>query len=383
MPDKHCLLSASSSHRYLNCEKSVEMTKDLPNETSIYAETGTIAHRVCEIQLKKMLDMEGKDEPYPEGTTQDNIDNANEYAGFIQEFLDEYKQQGLHPIVLIEQEVSYSDYIPDSFGTSDCIILTEEFIHIIDYKNGSMKVDVENNSQLMIYGLGAIQNFDYLFDVKTVRLSIFQPNISNYGTWEISKDDLIDWGLNVLKPAGERILNKHDLSWKSGDWCIFCKAKANCRKRAEENLCLAAKDFAMPDTLTPEEIGTTLSKIDDLVSWANDVKDYALAQALQGVHYEGWKVVEGRSNRKYKDENEVAEAAIINGFDPYVKKVATITELQKRMGKAKFEELIASKGLVIKPAGSPTLVTIEDKRPELVLNSAQEDFKNLDNSEEN
>ena len=206
--------------------------------------------------------------------------------------------------------------------------------------------------------------------METVRLTIFQPRLSNSSTWEIAPEELKAWGDKVLRQAGELAL-KGEGDLNAGSWCRFCKAKAACRKRAEYNLELAKYDFEMPDTLEDAEIAAILDKVDELTAWAADVKEYALRQALSGTEYPGYKVVEGRSNRRYISEDAVADAVSQAGYDPYAKKVLGLTEMQRLLGKKKFDELLG--GLIEKPQGKPVLVPLSDKRQP--MNTAQNDFK--------
>ena len=247
----------------------------------------------------------------------------------------------------------------------------------MDYKHGlGILVEAENNPQMMCYALGALELFDGIYDITTVRMTIFQPRRENVSTYECSKEELLFWADNTLAPTASLAMNG-DGEFAAGSHCQFCKVKATCRKRAEHNLELAKYDFAMPDTLDKVEISAVLGKIDSLVSWANDIKEYALQQALSGVSYEGFKIVEGKSNRKYTDEKAVAAAVINAGYEPYEPKLLTLTAMTTMLGKKKFEEILGS--LVVKPQGKPTLVPASDKRP--AMNTAKDDFKEENDNE--
>jgi hypothetical protein len=201
-------------------------------------------------------------------------------------------------------------------------------------------------------------------------MTIFQPRRENVSTYSISKTELLNWANDVLKPTAELAYNGGG-EFKAGEHCRFCKAKATCRKRAEYNLLLAKYEFELPSQLEDAEIEVILSKADELVSWVTDVKEYALQSAIGGKKWTDWKLVEGRSNRRYVNENTVAETVKAKGYDPYEHKVLGVTAMTKLLGKAKFEELLG--GLIEKPQGKPTLVIRTDKRPE--INTVCDDFK--------
>ena len=278
-------------------------------------------------------------------------------------------------LISIEQRVDFSEYVEDGFGTSDAIILGDGHLFVIDYKHGkgvpvSAEGDGTGNNQLKCYGLGAYLAFSPLYDINEITLVIYQPRISNYSQFSLSPEALLSWAENTLRPAGEMAIHgEGDLA--TGPWCRFCKAKAVCRKRAEENLALARYDFARPDTLEDDEVSIILEQVDNLISWAEDVKRYALDRALAGYTWDNWKVVEGRSVRRYADEKKVADAVIAAGFDPYVDRILNLTEMQKMLGKKKFEEVLGK--LIIKPEGKPILVSRADKRPE--INNIMKDFE--------
>lgn len=275
-------------------------------------------------------------------------------------------------LVLIEQRLDFSKWVPGGFGTGDCVIVADDTLTVIDYKHGlGVLVDAEKNSQMMCYALGALQLFDGIYDINHVSMTIFQPRRDNVSTYRLHKDELLHWAKTVLKPTAE-LAAKGEGEYKAGDHCRFCKIKATCRKRAEYNLELAQYDFAVPSTLQDEEIEAVLERADELVNWAGDVKEYALQQALLGKQWEGWKLVEGRSNRRYVNEEAVAVAVEKAGFDPYEKKLLGITAMTKQLGKKRFEELLSN--LVEKPQGKPVLVPESDKRP--AMHTAADDFSN-------
>lgn len=371
-PLAHSTLSASSSDRWLACPPSARLNALAKGTGSDYAREGSCAHELCEYKVRALL---GEDVKNPI----ENLDfydsemeeSAEEYAQFISEILAEAKQKCADPITLVEQRLDFSKYVPEGFGTGDCVIVADDVLHIVDFKYGQgVEVSAENNSQMKLYALGALELFNSLYDIKKISMSIFQPRLNNISKFEIDKASLLDWAENTLKPIAE-LAAKGEGEFKAGEHCRFCKIKANCRKRAEYNLELAKYDFAVPDTLEPTEISAILTKADELSAWVNDVKEYALQQALSGVKYDGFKVVEGRSVRKYKDETAVAETVEKAGFDPFEKSVLGITAMTKLLGKSKFEELLG--GFVVKPKGKPTLAPNSDKRA--AINNAADDFK--------
>ena len=281
------------------------------------------------------------------------------------------KKDGIEPLVMVEQRLDISKYVPEGFGTGDCVIIADKTLHIVDYKHGKgVEVSAENNPQMMCYALGAAEMFGILYDIETVHMTIFQPRLANVSEWSISIKELYNWAETVLKPAAE-LAYKGEGEFKAGTHCKFCKIKASCRKRMEYNMELARYDFAMPDTLEDAEVAILLGRLDELISWASDVKEYALQQALCGKNYDGYKVVEGRASRKYSDDEKVAEAVKAAGYDPYEQKLLGITAMTSLMGKKKFEEVLG--GLLVKPQGKPTLVPESDKRPP--MNVASDDFK--------
>nr|WP_304442980.1 DUF2800 domain-containing protein [uncultured Acetatifactor sp.] len=371
---KHSLLSASASHRWLNCPPSARLCEEYEDKPSEYAQEGTDCHELCAYKVEKALGHRVKDPT--ENLTYYNSemeDCAEGYCSFVMEQVAEAKKRCADPLVLVEQRLDYSRYvgIEGSFGTGDCVIVSDGLLHIIDYKHGlGVLVSAEKNSQLSCYALGALDLFDGIYDITEVSLTIYQPRRENVSTYTMSKDELLTWADTVLSPTAKLAYDgKGD--FKAGDHCQFCKAKANCRKRAEYNLELARYDFEMPSALEDDEVASILAKVDELVSWAGDLKEYALQKALSGTKFTGFKVVEGRSNRKYTDEDAVARTVEAVGFDPYEKKLLGITAMSQALGKKKFEELLG--GFVYKPPGKPALVPESDKRP--AMNTAIEDFK--------
>lgn len=373
----HAFLSPSASHRWLNCPPSAKLCAALPDQTSPYAAQGTDAHELCAYLVEKALGRDAKDPTESLSYYDAEMQTCAEgYAEFVMQEYELAKQTCPDTDVLIEQKVDFSKWVEGGTGTADCILLSDGTAEIIDYKHGlGVMVSAESeefggNPQLMCYALGLIDMFDGIYNIDTIRMAIYQPRRDNVSICQMSKDDLMKWAEETLAPTAI-LATKGEGEFKAGDHCQFCKVKATCRKRAEYNLEMAKYDFEVPATLEDHEIEAILMKVDQLTSWAEDVKEYALNQALQGKKYEHFKVVEGRSNRKYTDENAVAFAVKDAGFDPYEKKLLGITAMTSLLGKKKFDELLG--GLTMKPPGKPTLVSKSDKRPAM-KNTAQEDF---------
>lgn len=371
MPDKHALLSASSSHRWLKCPPSAVLSAEVKDTPSEYAAEGTEAHALSEYKVNKALGRDAEDPRESLKYFNAEMDNASDaYAEYVLEEVEKAKERCKDPIVLVEQRLDFSRWVPEAFGTGDCVIVSDDSLTVIDLKYGEgVLVSAEKNPQMMCYALGALELFDGIYDIETISMTIFQPRRSNISTYTLSKEELLSWAENVLSPIAA-LAAKGEGEFKAGSHCQFCKVKATCRKRAEYNLELAKYDFEKPETLQDDEIEIILSKADELISWASDVKDYALKAALDGKEWKDWKLVEGRANRRYTDEAIVAERVQGAGYDPYEHKVLGITAMTRLLGKSKFEELLA--GLVEKPQGKPTLVPMSDKRP--ALSTAAKDF---------
>lgn len=369
-PKAHAILSASSSHRWLNCPPSARLCETYEDKGSDYAAEGTDAHSLCEYKLRLALGMEAAD-PTEHLTwyNEEMLDCANGYASYILELVEAAKETCADPVVLIEQRVDFSRWVEQGFGTSDAIIISDGTLHVVDYKHGlGVLVEADNNPQMMCYALGAFELFDAIYDIDAVSMTVYQPRRQNVSTFEMSKDDLFRWADEVLKPTAE-LAFAGDGNFLCGEWCGFCKAKHECRARAE-NLMLAQYDFKLPPLLEDTEIEVILTRADQLVSWVNDIKEYALQQAISGKEWTGFKLVEGRSNRRYTDEVAVTQTVTDAGFDPYERKLLGITAMQKLLGKSRFDELLSA--YIEKPQGKPALVPESDKRP--VMNNAKTDF---------
>lgn len=373
-PNKHAVLSASSSHRWLNCSPSARLELEFDDNETAAAAEGTAAHALCEHKLRRALKLRS-DKPISQYDCDKMDEYTDGYVQFVLEAIAEIKETCKDPMVLIEQRLDFSKYVPDGFGTGDCVIVGDGTLHIIDFKYGQgVLVRAEQNPQMMLYALGALGIFDGLYDIEEVSMSIYQPRRSNVDTWTITVADLREWADNILIPKAKQAYDGEG-NCVSGEWCTFCRAAVKCRARAEEKLKLASYEFATPPLLTDTEIEDILDKLDDLTKWASDIKEYALQSAVRGKVWNGFKLVEGRSNRKYTNETAVAEAAEAAGYhDIYTRSLLGVTAMEKYLGKTKFNELLG--GLIEKPAGKPTLVPQTDKRPEMSV-SAKNDFNKI------
>ncbi len=377
---KHALLSASSSSRWIHCPPSARLGEKYENKTSSFAEQGTDAHALCEYKVNKLL---GKRVRYPPKKLkfydEEMEECAESYATFVMEELNKAKEHSKDPIVIVEQRLDFSRFVPEGFGTGDCLIIADDVLSVIDYKHGlGVLVDAYENPQMMCYALGSLELFDGIYDINEVKMTIFQPRRENVSTYVLSKEKLYEWAENTLTPKAQ-LAFKGDGEFACGKWCQWCPLKNTCRKRAEYNLQLAQYEFRLPDELNDTEIEVVLSKVDNLISWAKDIKDYALAQALDGKEWSDYKLVEGRSVRKYANDDEVIQAVLNAGLDPYEKKLMGITGMTKALGKKKFEELLG--GMIIKPQGKLTLVPISDKRQAITVNNVKNEFTKI--TEEN
>ena len=372
-PGKHAVLSASSSHRWLNCNPSARLEQEFEDHETEAAAEGTAAHALAEHKLRKALKMRSR-KPVSKYDSDEMDTYTDGYVEFVLEVLEEAKQLCSDPKVLIEQRLDFSCYVPDGFGTGDCLIVSDRLLHIIDLKYGQgVLVNAVENPQMMLYALGALRIFDCLYNITEVSMTIYQPRRENVSTWTVSVEELNDWAEQTLKPKAE-LAFKGEGEYSPGAWCQFCKAAVKCRARAEAKLQLAKYEFAKPPLLTDAEIGDILGKLDDLTKWANEIIAYAQEAAVShGKQWPGYKLVESRTNRKYTDEDAVIEAARSAGYtDIFKKSLIPVTEMEKLMGKKTFAEVLGS--LVIKPQGKPTLVPASDKRPAITTTGAKQDF---------
>lgn len=379
----HAILSASGASRWMACTPSARLEEQFPDSTSEYAKEGTLAHELCELKVRKNLI-----EPMHTRTYNSKLKKIKEHE-LWQEEMDkhtdtylEYIQGLVHsynctPAVMVEKKVDFSSYVPDGFGTADCIIIAEGTLHVIDFKYGKgVAVSAENNPQMKLYGLGAYLEYSFLYAIDKVKMTIVQPRLDDISECEISTTELMEWAEEVVKPLAEKAY-KGEGTYIAGNHCKFCRAKATCRERARMNLETSKFDFKEPALLSDEEVGEALKMAQDLAKWAEDLKDYALAESLKGKLIPGWKAVEGRGSRVFTDNEEALKVLIGSGIDEtmlYERKQLTLAQIEKVLGPKQFKELVGN--MVEKSPGKPTLVIETDKR-EAITNktTAIEDFK--------
>ena len=370
----HSDVGPSSLERVLACTASVKVTADMESETSEFAEEGTAAHAEAEWKLRKVLKQRAGKRPTSDYWTDEMEKCTDDYRDFCIDQYEKAKSECKDAIAFVEQRVDLSEYVPGCFGTVDFMAISDRRLYVTDFKYGrGVMKDAENNPQLMAYGLGALEIAEPIFDVEEVVLTIFQPRLSHVSSWSISVKDLKEWAETVLVPKVEEAV-KGDGSFAVGEWCRFCKARNTCRARADHFLDLAKMDFEDPALLTDEEFAEVMAKAEELSHWVSDVMAYASAQAIEhGKHWEGYKLVEGRSNRKFSVPDEtIEEAAKAAGYsDIYNRSLITLTAFEKLMGKEKFKAILGE--YVVKPAGRLTLVPDSDKRPAVTI-SSNEDF---------
>lgn len=372
-PNTHALLSPSSADRWLHCTKSARLELEFGEKESDAAAEGTAAHAFCEHKIKKALKQRSR-RPVSQYDSDEMEELTDAYRDYVLEQLTQERQTCPDAQVFVETRLDLTAYVPGSFGTCDCLIVSDEKLHIIDFKYGQgVLIEAEDNPQMKLYALGALDIYDRLYDFKEVAMTIFQPRRENVSTWTESVEELRKWAEEELKPRAE-LANAGEGEFCSGDWCLFCKAAVKCRARAQAKLELAKQEFSLPPIITDEEIEDILPRLPDLTKWANDIMAYATDAALNhGKEWKGFKVVEGRSVRKYSDEDAVIKAAKDAGYtDIFKTSLITLTEMEKLMGKKKFKDILG--GLVIKPQGKPTLVPDTDKRTAITGNDAKSEF---------
>lgn len=385
MPDVHSLLGPSGAKRWMACTPSARLEEQFTEEESSYAAEGTLAHKLAEqilhynngeISKKALTGRMNKLKEDPQ-YSQEMQDYISDYANRVWEVVNEVKASCPDALVLFEQRLDFFEYVPEGFGTGDVVIVADDMVHVIDLKYGKgVGVSAMDNPQLRLYGLGAYLEHSMLYDIQRVRMTIIQPRLENISSEELTAEELLTWAETEVKPKAA-LAYTGEGEFQVGDHCRFCRARKTCRARAEYNLELAKLEFEEPALLSDEEIGEVLKKADELAHWVKDVTDYTLTEALKGKKFNGWKLVEGMSRRKYADQVKV-EAVLVEAGYPLEKirkpaELIGLTEMTKLTGKKRFEELLSS--MLIKPEGKPTLVPETDKRPELsTADAARSDF---------
>lgn len=386
---KHALLSASSSHKWLACPPSARLEEQFPNKTSEYMEEGTLAHEIAEFKVRsyfleaisktaytRKLNKLKKSEFFNE----EMLRHTDTYLEYIKE---EAMETNTRPFIAVEQKIDYSKYVPEGFGTADCVLISSNTLQIIDFKYGKgVKVDAEDNPQLKLYALAALEQFGMFYDIKDIKLSIVQPRIDNISEYILLKSELVDWGNNVVIPQAQKAFMGLG-EFKQGEHCRFCRAKGACEFRAKENMKVVEEIHKIEDKavtgnfcLSNEEIGEMLTKTEGVEDWIKDLKDYALSLLLIGKNIPGYKAVEGKSNRKIVDQDKAFEILKASGIDEallYERKPLTLTQLEKAIGKKEIAQTIGD--FIEKPKGAPTLAKETDKREPYKV-SAAEEFKN-------
>ena len=383
MPGQHALLSPSAAHRWMNCTAAPRLEATVPDTSSSYAQEGTLAHAYCARKLKSFLGLDTSGEEKEIAELNDRY-----HTGEMDEYTDTYKTIVLEKFnaaragttdaqLLVETRLDFSDYVPEAFGTSDATIIADGLMEVIDFKYGKgVRVSAIDNEQMKIYALGAYLRHCFEYGIDRVRMTIVQPRIDNLSEFEMSVADLLKWAEEELRPKAEEAFGGNGLQ-NPGEWCQFCKVKCGCKALAEK---CTSTSSANPDPglLTPEKMASDiLPWLAIIKSWVASMEEYALQQALSGVSYPGYKLVEGRSNRKITDDKAVIALLSKEGYDEseYMKPATLcgIGDLEKLVGKKRLAALCAD--FITKPQGKPTLATSDDKRPE--YNSAAEDFKDI------
>lgn len=386
---EHALLSASSASRWLTCTASPRFEAQFPETTSEYAEEGRLAHSFCELKVLKKFTTSIKPSAYKtrlnklkkEPLYTEEMDRTSDL--YVEHLTEKAMGYNSPPLVNAEVKVDFSEYVPDGFGTCDCIMIGGDMLDITDYKHGKgVHVSAEGNPQMRLYALGALKKYEPFYGgmIQRVRMTIDQPRIqSELSSETITVDELKAWG-ETIKPIAQMAFSGFG-EFKPGDHCRFCRGKAQCRARADANTALEDfKDCLLPTAknveqaqqntganapamLTHDEIGELLVRGQNLVQWYKDLEEYALNALLNGEEIAGWKVVAGRSNRTFSNQEAALAAVIAAGYDEslvYERKPKTLTGLEELMGKKDFAEKIGQ--YVVKPLGKPTLALMSDKR---------------------
>lgn len=401
MPDKHAILSPSAAHRWLHCTPAPRVEAEFPETTSEYAEEGRLAHSVCELAAKKKFTVMNN-RTYNSRLKKLKADpkwddEMLSTAATYVEHLTEHAMRFEHaPYVALEVQVDITDYAPEAFGTCDCVMIGGDELIITDYKHGKgVPVSAQDNPQMLLYALGALKLYRPIYGDMIHRVSTYidQPRLGSYDGASMTVEELLAWGESIKPKAAAAFMGTGEFA--PGEWCRFCRAKAKCRARANQNTALEdfkdciplgrsipmqaeydATGFKPSNCLTDEEIGTLLVRAEGLVAWYNDLKEYALAACLNGKTIPGWKAVEGRSTRAWTDQDAALEALMAGGVEEaiiYDRVPKTLAQLEKVIGKQRFGELVG--GMITKSPGKPALAAESDKRP--AYNGAAADFSEV------
>lgn len=365
MPEVHARFSPSAAKRRIMCPRSLRLEELFPETESPYAQEGTAGHSLAEWELRQYLNKRKGKRPQSEYYTEELREAVDEYVQYVVDAHKEGLSAWADTRLLVEFRCDLSDYAEGCFGTADAVVISDGAVEIVDLKLGKgVEVSAKENEQLKCYALGVLNAFAPLYEIKEVKMTIVQPRLKNLSSWSLEPDELLDWGENVLKPAAELAL-KGEGEFRAGEWCRFCKAKATCRARAEANLELARLEFKEPELLSPEEMGQVLDQADEIKHWVEDVYRWAQESAIhKGLKFEGYKLVEGKSMRKYTDTELVEKAALESGYSEiYETSLLGVSAMEKYMGKKKFAEILGE--LVVKPRGKLCLVKNSDKREEV------------------
>lgn len=401
MPDKHAILSPSAAHRWLHCTPAPRVEAEFPETTSEYAEEGRLAHSVCELAAKKKFAVMNN-RTYNSRLKKLKADpkwddEMLSTAATYVEHLTEHAMRFEHaPYVALEVQVDITDYAPEAFGTCDCIMIGGDELIITDYKHGKgVPVSAQDNPQMLLYALGALKLYRPIYGdmIRRVSTYIDQPRLGSYDGASMTVEELLAWGESIKPKAAAAFMGTGEFA--PGEWCRFCRAKAKCRARANQNTALEdfkdciplgrsipmqteydATGFKPSNCLTDEEIGALLVRAEGLVAWYNDLKEYALVACLNGKTIPGWKAVEGRSTRAWTDQDAALEALMAGGVEEaiiYDRVPKTLAQLEKVIGKQRFGELVG--GMITKSPGKPALAAESDKRP--AYNGAAADFSEV------
>lgn len=376
MPEVHAKLSASGASRWINCPPSVALESNFPDKPSQFAEEGTWAHAIAEKKLLKYINKSRKKIPCEDKEMDEYTD---QYKDYCVEVYNKLRKKCKDTVFLVEQRLDFSTHVPGGFGTGDCVLISDSEIHVIDLKYGKgVEVSAQDNPQLRLYGLGACNSFELLYDFDTVVVHIMQPRLDNVDSESISVKDLKAWANDVVVPAAQ-LADKGEGEFKCGSHCKFCKAYAACKTQKEHNMSLLKFNYGDPNLMSLEDMQEVLAKVDDLKRWSESVKSYALDRILDGHEIPGYKAVEGRSNRIITDTEKVAALLQAEGFDEAMiykpQELLALGGLEKLVGKTDFAKL--AKDYITKPEGKPTLALESDKRKSITRNDAQDDFKDL------